>query len=60
MVCRALRPLGLFADQIRRLEWWDVGVLLDGDLGPPPPRIVVPAAPRDPDKPRGPRLSAVD
>lgn len=62
LVYRALAPIHLFAPAIGEMEVWQVGVLLGADDTPPPPRLIIPREPVDPDGPRptGPRLAEVD
>lgn len=58
---RAFRGTHYTAPVLRECELWDIGVLLDGDIAPPPPRIVIPEQPvPEGERPKGPRLREVD
>lgn len=61
LIYRAFRGTPLTPPVLDEMDLWQIGVMLDGDIGMPPPRVVVPPEPVDPDaQPSGPRLADVD
>jgi hypothetical protein len=62
MWLRAFRGTPITSPVLKSMDLWEIGVLLDGDIAGPPPRMVIDPEPVDPDapKPSGPRLRTVD
>jgi hypothetical protein len=62
MWLRAFRGTHYTSPVLKSMDLWEIGVLLDGDIGDPAPRIVIDPEPVDPNapKPSGPRLRNVD